>query len=89
MVAMADLARQDPAVVSTSDMAGRLRIPLPVLQIIMARRAAERVAIPFLSPHRAKLDRSSTLSRPPWSPNETIHVPLLDQAKHLLDLRPN
>jgi len=39
LVAMADLARQDPAVVSTSDMASRLRIPLPTLQISMARLA--------------------------------------------------
>ncbi len=35
LVAMADLARQDPAVVSSSDMASRLRMPLPVLQIIL------------------------------------------------------
>ncbi len=39
MVAMADLARQDPAVVSTSDMASRLRVPLPILQIIMTKLA--------------------------------------------------
>ncbi len=41
LVAMADLARQDPAVVRTSDMAGRLRMPLPVLQIIMTRLARQ------------------------------------------------
>ena len=41
LVAMADLVRQDPAVVSTSDMASRLRIPLPVLQIIMTRLARQ------------------------------------------------
>ncbi len=39
MVAMTDLAHQDPAVVSSSDMAGRLRIPLPVLQNIMTELA--------------------------------------------------
>ena len=39
LVAMADVARQDPTVVSTRDMASRLRMPLPILQIIMTRLA--------------------------------------------------
>ena len=39
LVAMADLALQDPAVVSTSDIAGRLRMPLPILQVIMTKLA--------------------------------------------------
>jgi len=41
MVAMADLARRDPTVVSTSDLANRLRMPLPVLRIIMTRLARQ------------------------------------------------
>ncbi len=41
LVAMADLARQDSAVVSTRNMASRLRMPLPVLQIIMTELARQ------------------------------------------------
>ena len=41
LVAMADIARQDPTVVSTCDMASRLRMPLPVLQIIMTKLARQ------------------------------------------------
>ena len=39
LVAMSDLARQDLTVVSSSDMAGRLRMPLPILQVIMTKLA--------------------------------------------------
>ena len=38
---MADLARHDSAVVSTRNMASRLRMPLPVLQIIMTELARQ------------------------------------------------
>ena len=60
LVAMADLARQDPAVVSTSDMASRLRIPLPILQIIMTRLARLRLVTSARGPRGG-----FRLSRPP------------------------
>ncbi len=41
LVAMADLTRQNPAVVSSSDIADRLRIPLPALQVIMTTLARQ------------------------------------------------
>ena len=60
LVAMADLARQDPAIVSTSDMASRLRIPLPVLQIIMTKLACQGLVTSARGPRGG-----FRLSRPP------------------------
>ncbi len=51
LVAMADLARQDPAVVSSSDMADRLRMPLPALQIIMTTLARQGLVTSARGPH--------------------------------------
>ena len=60
LVAMADLARQDSAVISTSDMASRLRIPLPVLQIIMTELARQGLVTSARGPRGG-----FRLSRPP------------------------
>ena len=60
LVAMADLARLHPAVVSTSDMASRLRIPLPILQIIMTKLACQGLATSARGPRGG-----FRLSRPP------------------------
>ncbi len=51
LVAMADLARQDSAVVSTRNMASRLRMPLPVLQIIMTELARHGMVTSARGPH--------------------------------------
>ncbi len=60
LVAMTDLARQDPAVVSSSDMADRLRIPLPALQIIMTTLARQGLVTSARGPRGG-----FRLSRPP------------------------
>lgn len=51
LVAMADLARQDSVVVSTRNMASRLRLPLPVLQIIMTELVRHGMVTSARGPH--------------------------------------
>ena len=60
LVAMADLARQDSAVVTTSHMASRLRMPLPVLQVIMTELARQGLVTSARGPRGG-----FRLSRPP------------------------
>ncbi|MCH7840819.1 MAG: Rrf2 family transcriptional regulator [Planctomycetes bacterium] len=61
LVAMADLARQDSAVVSTRDMASRLRMPLPVLQIIMTELARQGLVTSTRGPRGGfRLSRPAT-----------------------------
>ncbi len=80
LVAMADLARQSPSMVSARGMAGRLRMPLPVLQHILTRLMHRGLVISLRGAHGGY-----RLSRPP---NQITIAELIEAIEGPMRLTP-